>query len=101
VSKCRLELITEDIADAYLFIESGLRGGISQISNRLATANNKYISDTYDATKKSTYLIYEDARNLYGLAMCMSLPTGKFRFLDKKERSDFDVDSGWRHRIFI
>ncbi|CAC5412702.1 unnamed protein product [Mytilus coruscus] len=68
--------------------ESGLRGGISQISNRLATANNKYISDTYDATKKSTYLIYD---NLYGLAMCMSLPTGKFRFLDKNERFDFVV----------
>jgi len=43
VSKCKLELITEDNAEAYLFMESGLRGGISQISNRMATANNEYL----------------------------------------------------------
>jgi hypothetical protein len=43
VSKCRLQLITDP--DMYLFVEARMRDGISQISNCLATANNKYIPD--------------------------------------------------------
>lgn len=53
------------MTDAYLFIESGLGGGISHISNQLATANKKYMSDTCNAAKKSTYLAHVDAINLY------------------------------------
>lgn len=91
VSDCKLELITGDNAEAYLFIESGLRGGISQISNRMATANNEHLKNTYDPKKESSYLIYEDCNNLYGLALSMPLPTGGFRFLKKDEREIFDV----------
>ena len=43
VSKYRLQLITDP--DMYLFVETRMRDGISQISNCLATANNKYIPD--------------------------------------------------------
>ncbi|CAG2243281.1 unnamed protein product [Mytilus edulis] len=91
VTKCKLELITDDIRDAYLFIESGMRGGISQISNRYAAANNKYIPKTYDSMKESSYLIYQDCNNLYGLAMSMPLPTGKFRFLRDNEQAHFNI----------
>lgn len=87
------EPITEDIARAYLFIESGLRGGISQISNRFATANNKYLPDTYDPTKESSYIYYVDCNNLYGLALSMLLPIGNSKFLDDNDVSDFDVMS--------
>ena len=48
-----------------LFIEKGLRGGISYIAHRYATANNKYIKN-YDPDKQSSYIMYLDANNLYG-----------------------------------
>ena len=51
--------------DQYLFIEKGLRGGISYIAKRYAEANNKYISD-YDSNKPSTCITYLDKNNLYG-----------------------------------
>ena len=36
--------------DKYLFIEKGLRGGISYIAKRFAKANNEYLND-YDPKK--------------------------------------------------
>ena len=41
----KLEKISD--IDKYLFIEKGLRGGISYIAKRYAKANNKYMND-YD-----------------------------------------------------
>ena len=41
----RLEKIVDN--DIYLFIEKGLRGGISYIAKRYAKTNNKYIKN-YD-----------------------------------------------------
>ena len=41
--------------DKYLFIEKGIRGGISYIAKRYAKANNKYLND-YDPKKPSTFL---------------------------------------------
>ena len=42
--------------DMYLFIEKGLRGGISYIAKRYAKANNKYMKE-YDPKKLSKFLI--------------------------------------------
>jgi len=39
-----LELITD--LNMYLMLESAIRGGISIVSNRLATANNTYLEKT-------------------------------------------------------
>ena len=54
--------------DMYLFIEKGLRGGISYIAKRNVKANNKYMKN-YDATKLSNFITYLDMNNLYGWAM--------------------------------
>ena len=49
--------------DKYLFIEKGLRGGISYIAKRYAKTNNKYMSD-YDPNKPSTFSTCLDKNNL-------------------------------------
>ena len=76
--------------DMYLFIEKGLRGGISCIAKRYAKANNKYLKD-YDPTKPSKFIEYLDMNNLYGWAMSGYLPYGGFKQL--KNVDNFDVNS--------
>ena len=52
-----LDLISD--IDMHLFIEKGMRGGISYISKRHSKANNK-------ESKESKYITYLEANNLYG-----------------------------------
>ena len=84
----KLELLTD--IDMHLMIEKGIRGGISTITNRYSKANNKYMGD-YDYTKPSKYIIYLDANNLYGWAMCKPLPVKDFRWLNETEINDLDI----------
>ena len=76
--------------DIQLFIEKGIRGGISTIVHRYAKANNKDSTD-YDESKDLSYISYLDANNLYGWAMSQSLPTGNFRWLSTTEVNRFDI----------
>ena len=77
--------------DKYLFIEKGLRGGISYIAKRCAKANNKYMND-YDLKKPSTFITYLDMNNLRGWEMSKYLPYGdEFKWL--KNVDEFDVMS--------
>ena len=84
----RLEKIVD--IDMYLFIEKGLRGGISYIAKRYAKANNKYMND-YDSNKPSTFITYLDKNNLYGWTMSEYLPYGEFNWLKNVDK--FDVNS--------
>ena len=84
----QLELICEP--DMALFVESSIRGGISVVTSRLATANNPLV-DGYDVTKPTSYVCYYDAVNLYGATMIKQLPVGDFRFLSEEEIASFDI----------
>ena len=82
-----LELITD--YDMLLMIEDGIRGGICHAIQRYAKANNKYMID-YDKNKKSSFIQYLDANNLYGKAMTEKLPVRGFKCMDDISRMGED-----------
>ena len=68
----------------FQFIEKGMRGGISYVSNRYRKANNKYMK-SHDKEALSKYMMYLDANDLYGWAMSQYLPTGGFKWMTEKQ----------------
>ena len=73
-----LELLSD--YDMLMMFERGIRGGITHISKRYAEANNKYMKN-YNPEKKSRFIQYLDANNLYGWAMSQNLPTHGFKWM--------------------
>ena len=71
MTKIELELISD--IDMYLFIEKGIRGGISYIAKSHSKADSKYMQ-SYDISKNSKFAMYLDANNLYGWTMSQYLP---------------------------
>ena len=55
MTRIKLELISD--IKMHLFIEEGMRGGISYIPKRYSKANNKYMTD-YDSSEESKFIIY-------------------------------------------
>ena len=87
-----LELLAD--YDMLLMIEEGIRGGICHVIQGYAKANNKYMKD-YDKKKKSSYIQYLDANNLYGKAMTEKMPVRGFRWMDDISRVDEDFVRGY------
>ncbi|XP_031787978.1 uncharacterized protein LOC107982100 [Nasonia vitripennis] len=98
MTKLELELLTD--IDMLMFIEAGIRGGISQCCNRYAKANNPYMGPSYDKEQKIKTLLYFDINNLYGWAMVQPLPVGKFKWIEYETNPSFfntppDADIGY------
>ena len=64
-----IQLEKIDNIDMHLFLEKGMRGGVS------------YISKKYSKSDENTDIMYWDKINLYGWAMIQDLPYGGFKFL--------------------
>ena len=76
-TELKLELLTD--ADMLLMLEKGIRGVICHAIHRYAKANNKYMKN-YDKNKKSSYIQYLHANNLYGCAISQKLPVDNFKW---------------------
>ena len=78
--------------DMLLMFEDGTRGGISQATHKYATANIKYMKK-FNKEIISTVLLYLDANNLYGWAICEKRPIGGFKLIDPKEYTEEKIKS--------
>ena len=78
ITKEELEKIS--YANMHLFIEKGMRGGISYINKRFSKTNHEYYPD-YDRTKPENFITYLDINNLYGQVMSEYLPYGGFKWV--------------------
>ena len=72
-----IELEKIDNIDVHLFLQKGMRGGVS------------YIFKRYSKSSRNNTITYWDVNNLYGWAMIQDLPYGGFKFLSLK----FDLNS--------
>ena len=72
--------------DVHLFLEKGMRGGISYISKR-------YSKSSKSKNRDDVSIMYWDANNLYGQAMIQDLPYEGFKFLSEEEIKKSDLDS--------
>ena len=77
-----LELISD--IDIHLFIEKGIRGGISYTAKRHSKVNNKSMK-CYDSGRESKHILYLDTNSLYGWAMSQYLPHNEFKWLNKNK----------------
>lgn len=95
-TQIELELLTD--FEKVAFIRAGIRGGVSQCSNRYAKANNEFMED-YDKDKLKSYLTYFDANNLYGWAMSQCLPVGGFEWVNID--TNFDVSENAEYGFIL
>ncbi|XP_065196577.1 uncharacterized protein LOC135828072 [Sycon ciliatum] len=79
MTRVSLTLLSDN--DMHLFLERGLRGGVSMAATRHCRANNKHMTE-FNQDQPSSYIQYLDANNLYGWAMCQRLPITDFKWCD-------------------
>ena len=87
----KLELLTDP--EMYLFLENGIRGGISVVSHRFAEANNKLLSN-YDESKEESYIGFFDVNGLYSWALTQPMPISNFEWItDETTLKNIDIKS--------
>ena len=105
-TEVELELLTDN--DMLNLFEKGIRGGMCQASYRYVKRNNKYMKN-YDKNKESSFLIYDDANNLYGWSLCKKLPVGDFKWVDDLsmftedfiKNYDEETDTGYKFVVDV
>lgn len=90
-TKVQLELITDPTM--FLFVEAGMRGGVSSIHHREARANNPHLGMDWDPETPTSYITCWDANNLYGWAMSQALPIERFGWVAEEDLSTLDVSA--------
>ena len=105
LKKTEITLDLQSDVNMILFIENGIRGGVSMISNTYGKANNKYMKD-YDPNEESKDTTYLDANNLHGWGMSQKLPYKDFKWVDEKKFAglnplhiDADDDTGYIFQV--
>ena len=93
ITEVNLELLSDP--DMLLMVKQGIRGGISTIPNRYGVANNRFMGESFDRRKPSSFITYLDANNLYGWAMSKPLPTHGFSWMSESELTN------WRNQSCI
>jgi len=94
----KLELLTD--LDMHLFIEQGMRGGISMVGKRYTKANNPLV-EGYNLAEPKNYITYLDAKKLYGWAMSLPLPKSGFHWKpvmpteEQIMKMKWDEKKGW------
>jgi hypothetical protein len=78
-----IQLIVNE--DQYLFVESGIRGGLSFIAQRYCETNSK--------SKIKSEIKYIDANNLYGGSQTKPLPIGGYVWLTKTQIESFNINN--------
>ena len=79
-----------------MFINKYLLGGVSAVLHPYAKANNPECPD-YNPDFSLNTIMYVDANNIYGWAMCLFLPTGGFEWVyitDKDNLTEFILKLG-------
>ena len=100
-TKVRIELFTD--IDMMLTTEKVIRGVLTQVVERNAVANHKYVP-SYDKSKKSMFLQYLDANNLHGYAMSQKLPLDGYKWTKGSIITDkfvkyYDINSDQGHLL--
>ena len=80
-----------DDVDMHLFIERGMRGGISYIAKRYCRANNEFV-EGYNSSREKSFITYWDVNNLYGATMLEYLPYDEFEWVDESEVDNIDFN---------
>ena len=84
-----------------MFIEKGLRGGISYIAKRYVKANNKYMNG-YEPEKPSAFITYLDMNNLCGWTMSEYISYREFKWLKNVDEINvMAIDEKSNTRYFL
>ena len=80
-------------ADMYFFIKRGIRGGVASIMHRFVDGINiPEMGEKYMPNKPRKEIASFDCTNLYGLALCKSLPLKNYRWLSELEISTLKTE---------